>query len=151
MRDQKELAPVSLHRGTYEQCRDIQPMWREADWITGPYSEGCEPTALLVIRSNHLLDNRRQTSETEPMTSQREATNRAIKATAMLAVLDSLKVTADDAERLDDAGWQAAAQLAAKRQNPPASWTDASQATRGTVIGTLRQREATPNEFQGFS
>lgn len=284
MRDQKELSPVQLHQGAYEQCRDVQPMWREAGWITGPYREGCEPKALQVIQSNHLLDKRRHITHNDPhdehperrhraaglapanellpgrrsqrgttgqrgdrrepgpdpqdpcprdadhgeqdrqrqavildkatctaaagvavqdrlygqaewagnpgrwaersaewqlayrtvycdgpsalgvsmisqpgdvtMTStigQREATNRAIKATAILAVLDQHSMSADDVERLDDAGWQAAAQLAAKRQSPPAGWTDASEVTRGTVIGTLRQREATPDLFTGFS
>jgi hypothetical protein len=142
-----------LHRGLYESCKHAQPGWAADGWITGPYREGFEPKALLLIQSNRLLDNDRQVSETEPMTStigQREATNRAIKATAILAVLDGFSLSADEVERLDDAGWQAAAQLAAKRQNPPAEWIDASPTTRATVIGTLRQREATPNEFEGF-
>lgn len=144
--------PIELVRGPWEACCDAQECLRSG-WITGPYREGCEPLGLLKIRSNHLLDNGHQISETEPMTStigQQEAHNRAVKATAMLAVLDSLSVSADDVERLDDAGWQAAAQLAAKRQSPSAGWTDASPQTRATVIGTLRQREATPDPFQGF-
>lgn len=144
--------PIELVRGSYEACTSAQGSLR-AGWITGPYREGCEPLALLKICSDNLLDNGRQTSETEPMTSylgQQEATNRAIKASAILAVLDSLSVSSEDVERLDDAGWQAAAQLAGKRQNPPADWTNASPQTRATVIGTLRQREATPDPFKGF-
>jgi hypothetical protein len=149
--------PIELVRGSWEACCDAQERLRSG-WITGPYREGCEPLGLLRIRSNHLLDNGHQIGETEPMTStigQQEAHNRAVKATAMLAVLDRWQeltstepMTADELQRLDDQGWQALARMAA-RQNGT-DWTDASPQTRATVIGTLRQREATPDPFTGF-
>lgn len=140
--------PMELFRGSHEGCTQVQPYWREQGFVTGPYREGFEPLGLLKIRSDYLLDNRRQTADDGAMTSQRESTNRAIKATAIVAVLDRYIITPSDVEALDDAGWQAAAQLAGRLNGK--DWTDASEDTRKTVVAVLRQREATPDPFQEF-
>lgn len=128
--------PTQLAHGSWELCRAAQNAARTAGWLTGVYRQGFEPLGLMKI------------FEESGMTSKTESTNRAIKATAIVAVLDELNVMAVDAERLDQAGWEAAAQLAARRNGT--DWTDASEDTRKTVVAVLRQREATPDPFVGF-
>jgi hypothetical protein len=133
--------PTQLAQGSWEQCRSQQSAFKGAGWLTGIYRAGAEPKGLLVIM------------EQQGMTSQRENTNRAIKATVILETLDKFvrartPITADELERMNDQGWEALTRIAA--QNAGTEWTDASPETRATVIGVLRGREATPDPFAGF-
>lgn len=133
--------PTQLAQGSWEQCRSQQSAFE--GWLTGIYRAGAEPKGLLVIM------------EQQDMTSQRESTNRAIKATALVEMLDKHAevngyepMTSIQVERLSDKGWEALARLSARLHG--AEWTDARPETRATVVGVLRGREATPNPFVGF-
>lgn len=150
--------PTRTEQGTLcEPCRDAylrEAAGESQAYIYGEQYRHTPPSELPVTprADRYRTDFSWKREETlMPSTYQTpaESSARALKADAMLHVLGT-RLTADELEHLDDAGWAALVQLAALQSGR--AWTDASSETRALCVRILRNREATADRdpFDGF-